>query len=111
MIYWAKTDNGKPDGTPTVCVRDRCLDTGCVAEALVPNIPGAATLAALHDVGRISPGFELQSDVWSAQYGPVTESSSETDHAVISQYTACNVTITDDWGFCNAALVRVALAE
>src|SRR3990172_3053962 len=56
---WAKT---LPDGAPGISVRDHCLNVGCVAEALVNLLPKrlqellppeAATLAALHDVGKV----------------------------------------------------------
>ncbi len=67
---WAKT---LPDGSPGISVRDHCLNVGCVAEALVNLLPKrlqellppeAATLAALHDVGKVSPGFQQKCDVW-----------------------------------------------
>jgi CRISPR-associated endonuclease/helicase Cas3 len=57
---------GKPRGKPGISVRDHCLNVGCVAEALVRLLPkplqdllprGAITLAALHDVGKITPGL------------------------------------------------------
>jgi CRISPR-associated endonuclease/helicase Cas3 len=57
---WAKTTE---DGKPGISVRDHCLNVGCVAEALLallsPQLhklipPGAATLAALHDLGKVS---------------------------------------------------------
>ncbi len=69
-ICWAKT---LPDGRPGISVRDHCLNVGCVAEALLALLPpslqallpsGTATLAALHDVGKVSPGFQQKCDVW-----------------------------------------------
>jgi CRISPR-associated endonuclease/helicase Cas3 len=67
--FWAKT---LPDGRPGICVRDHCLNVGCVAEALIAALPpsasallppGAATLAALHDIGKITLGFQVKSPV------------------------------------------------
>lgn len=68
--FWAKTCI---DGTPGISVRDHCLNVGAVAEALLEELPtifpeiflpGAATLAALHDVGKISCGFQVKCTAW-----------------------------------------------
>jgi CRISPR-associated endonuclease/helicase Cas3 len=67
---WAKTT---PDGQPGISVRDHCLNVGCVAEALIEQLPkslremlppGAVTLAALHDIGKVSPGFQQKCAAW-----------------------------------------------
>src|SRR5438876_381835 len=71
--FWAKTSK---DGQPGISVHDHCLNVGCVAEALINLLPrpvrdllpsGAATLAALHDVGKISTGFLRKCPVWLVQ--------------------------------------------
>ena len=71
---WAKTTK---DGKPGISVRDHCLNVGCVAEALLALLPpqlhnlippGAATLAALHDIGKISPGFQQKCTPWLMKY-------------------------------------------
>ena len=58
--FWAKTTSG---GLPGISVHDHCLNVGCVTEAMIELLPdsvktllpvGAATLAALHDVGKIT---------------------------------------------------------
>jgi CRISPR-associated endonuclease/helicase Cas3 len=68
--YWAKTTK---DDRPGISVRDHCLNVGCVAEALLNLLPhqlrdllpvGAATLAALHDIGKVSPGFQQKCQAW-----------------------------------------------
>ena len=65
------------DGQPGISVRDHSLNVGCVAEALIGLLPapvralvppGAATLAALHDVGKICPGFQAKSDAWIRRF-------------------------------------------
>ena len=96
---WAKTTE---DGKPGISVRDHCLNVGCVAEALLalrsPKVnglipPGAATLAALHDVGKVSPGFQVKSEAWLVQYALRDRALKEgwsvrvSDHAKISQFT------------------------
>jgi len=64
VTFWAKTTS---DGEPGISVRDHCRNVGCVAEALITTLPdrvrellppGGATFAALHDVGKICPGFQ-----------------------------------------------------
>jgi CRISPR-associated endonuclease/helicase Cas3 len=98
-VCWAKT---LPCGAPGISVRDHCLNVGCVAEAimklagitlrnLIPR--GAATLAALHDVGKISTGFQAKCPTWLVQTRLEETAmrerwlfASETDHAKISQY-------------------------
>jgi len=99
LQFWAKT---LPDGSPGISVRDHCLNVGSVAEALMARagvvlrglIPdGIATLAALHDVGKISTGFQSKCPPWLEQAG-LTEAAlrerwrehSESDHAKVSQY-------------------------
>ena len=96
---WAKT---LPSGEPGMSVRDHCLNVGCVAEAILNRtgmqlsglIPeGIVTLAALHDVGKISTGFQSKCPAWliKSQLAEVSirerwTSASESDHAKVSQY-------------------------
>lgn len=53
--------------------------------------PGSATLAALHDVGKITIGFQAKCPAWLASTGGLPCSTGEialsvTDHALVSQY-------------------------
>lgn len=92
---WGKTT---VDNQPGISVRDHCLNVGCVAEALrvmlPPHLrvllpPSAVTLAAMHDAGKVSPGFQQKSPAWLALH-PIqvtAASGSEGDHAKISQFT------------------------
>jgi CRISPR-associated endonuclease/helicase Cas3 len=96
---WAKTN---ADGSPGISVRDHCLNVGCVAEALIelfsPELAalaptGAPTLAALHDVGKVSPGFQTKCPAWLALHGLTERAArdwvgSESDHSKVSQATA-----------------------
>ena len=96
---WAKTTS---DGQPGISVRDHCLNVGCVAEALHkalsapvrPLLPcGATTLAALHDVGKILPGFQRKCSAWLVLQGLADKARQEdwanqqSDHALVSQWT------------------------
>ncbi len=96
---WAKTT---PDGKPGISVRDHCLNVGCVAEALVGLLSSplrnllpqsAPALAALHDIGKVSPGFQAKCEAWLAERtrrdAALREgwSCHEADHAKISQFT------------------------
>ena len=85
---WAKTTE---DGRPGISVRDHCLNVGCVAEALLTLLPpqlqmlippGAATLAALHDIGKVSPGFQQKCDHWQPSF---KREARESCHQRISQ--------------------------
>ena len=97
--FWAKTCD---DGQPGISVRDHCVNVGCVAETLLEHVgetlrallpAGSVTLAALHDVGKISTGFQAKCPAWLAQTGLAEAAlrerwreGSESDHAKISQY-------------------------
>ncbi len=97
--FWAKTIDGDQPG---ISVRDHCVNVGCVAEALLERVgvtlrdllpAGSAILAALHDVGKISTGFQAKCPVWLVQAGLAVAATrerwregSESDHAKVSQY-------------------------
>ena len=92
--FWAKTTQ---DGRPGISVRDHCLNVGCVAKVLHDSLPpavrdllppeGAITLAALHDVGKISPGFQQKCPAWLLRnehcFSP--DNGNEPSHARVSQ--------------------------
>jgi CRISPR-associated endonuclease/helicase Cas3 len=97
--FWAKTHD---DGQPGISVRDHCINVGCVAEELLERsgkvlrtlMPeGSVTLASLHDVGKISTGFQSKCPAWLEQAGLAEAAlrerwreGSESDHAKVSQY-------------------------
>ncbi len=95
---WAKTTE---EGKPGISVRDHCLNVGCVAESFLSRMlpavrgllpsAGASTLAALHDVGKVSPGFQAKCGEWLKQHNLSNQGcawihNSESDHAKVSQY-------------------------
>jgi len=88
---------------PGLSVLDHCLDVGCVARAVVSNLPTflqealflhfAGILAAAHDVGKVTPGFQSKCSGWLGQHGLQDRAlrerwttGCETDHAKVSQY-------------------------
>jgi CRISPR-associated endonuclease/helicase Cas3 len=88
---WAKTDPAT--GKPALTVRDHCLIVGAVAEAVLKRLPpacsnlppnGAVTLAAAHDIGKITPGFlrKCSLSLFSSIQG---SQNCEGHHALVSQ--------------------------
>jgi CRISPR-associated endonuclease/helicase Cas3 len=94
--FWAKTTES---GLPGISVHDHCLNVGCVAEAIMAALPanvrsllpaGSATLAALHDVGKITIGFQTKCPqrIVSSDEPPCSSGLivlSVKDHALVSQ--------------------------
>lgn len=78
---------------PSITVLEHCLNVAEVAKKLVelyPNIQSlrnwGVILAAIHDVGKISPGFQKKyfNDFWEKK-GYIFPEGSEQNHAVISE--------------------------
>lgn len=70
--FWAKTTS---DDKPGISVYDHMLNVGCVARCIADIMPGllerfqlrsniVSALAALHDLGKISPGFQRKCLAW-----------------------------------------------
>ncbi len=75
--FWAKTTN---NGKPGISVYEHMLNVGCVARCIADICPELlelfhlrsneiGALAALHDLGKISPGFQRKCEAWLEQYG------------------------------------------
>ncbi|MCC7373383.1 MAG: CRISPR-associated helicase Cas3' [Verrucomicrobiales bacterium] len=93
--FWAKTD---ADGRPALSVRDHSIHVGCVGSALrdlLPSVvrgllpPGSVTLVALHDIGKLSPGFLRKCDAWRCRHETRDREANwrqrESNHAKVSQ--------------------------
>lgn len=95
---WAKTHREGPHaGRPALTVRDHCLNVGAVAEALTgtpaPFAPSSFVvwLAACHDIGKVSPGFQSKCFAWMQQHGvahfTAAWQAAEPDHSKVSQFS------------------------
>lgn len=69
--YWAKTD--PETDFPCLSVEDHCLIVGTVAQTLFGELSayvqerlpaGCITLVAAHDIGKLTPGFQLKANRW-----------------------------------------------
>jgi len=86
-----------PDKSPGIRVVDHCRIVGYVARALIETLPASVrnlvgqnpeTIASLHDVGKVSPGFQLK---YFAEFlkeilpdlAKIPITNFETDHALI----------------------------
>lgn len=99
--FWAKTDD---DGNPGVSVQEHLLDVGAVALLLAEAFAAGqesqpfssaqvAFLAAIHDIGKISPGFQRKCARWLDQNRLKTEDANsswktimEPDHGAVSHH-------------------------
>lgn len=103
LILWAKTTK---DGLPGITVFHHMLNVGnvalCIAlqkEQFLQKFKlkpeSAAVMAALHDIGKMSLGFQIKCPAWLAQYGLAKLvklwENLESNHAKISQFTVQNL--------------------
>lgn len=97
--FWAKTT---PEGLPGTSVQKHCLAAGMIAQQLVSLFPedlrerlmlesAGVTLAALHDVGKVSPGFQSKCQAWLRERKLVQRARQwhvcEMDHGKVTQRT------------------------
>ncbi len=97
--FWAKTTS---DGNPGISVYDHMINVGCVARCIAETSPkilerfhlqssAVGALAALHDLGKISPGFQRKCEVWLEENNLAKidrnwrwDSAMESDHGKVS---------------------------
>jgi len=97
--FWAKTT---PERKPGISVYDHMVNVGCVARCMAETSPiilerfhlqlsliGA--LVALHDLGKISPGFQRKCEAWLVENGLLKtdknmcwDTAMEADHGKVS---------------------------
>ncbi len=105
QYFWAKTD---ADEKPGISVQTHMNNVGAVAlyltkiklkyfESLGLNQSSIASLSALHDIGKISQGFQSKCEAWLKESGFYEESrrfawgNFEQDHSRVSQFTLQNI--------------------
>jgi CRISPR-associated endonuclease/helicase Cas3 len=77
LAFWAKTTQ---DGKPGISVENHMMIVGSIAKKLAQGYPIVMTylglntalvgaLAAMHDVGKISPGFQRKCLAWLENNG------------------------------------------
>lgn len=99
MEFWAKTT---ADGKPGISVFEHMINVGCVARSIAETTPEllrqfnllastVGALAALHDLGKISPGFQRKCTAWLEENGLAKidrnacwDTAMESDHGKVS---------------------------
>ncbi len=97
--FWAKTT---PEGKPGISVYDHMVNVGSVARCIAEISPKildrfhlqssvVGALAALHDLGKISPGFQRKCEAWLEENALATvarnycwDTAMESDHGKVS---------------------------
>lgn len=97
--FWAKTTE---EGKPGISVFEHMINVGCVARCIAEIAPevlnrfnlstaAVGALAALHDLGKISPGFQRKCQAWLEENGLAKidrnvcwDTSMESDHGKVS---------------------------
>jgi CRISPR-associated endonuclease/helicase Cas3 len=97
--FWAKTTR---NDRPGISVFEHMVNVGCVARSMVKAAPEllslfqleqslVGALAALHDLGKITPGFQRKCEVWLRENGlldiarnGVWDTAMESDHGKVT---------------------------
>ena len=107
--FWAKTTK---EGKPGISVYEHMVNVGCVARCIAeaapkilkrfdlqPEVVGA--LVALHDLGKISPGFQRKCEAWLE----------ENDLMKIARNGCWDTAMESDHGKVSHAAIQVFLSE
>lgn len=97
-LFWAKTTSL---GKPGISVYEHMVNVGCVARCIAEISPEilkcfnlqskeVGPLAALHDLGKISPGFQRKCEAWLEENGLIKiarnrcwDAAMESDHGAV----------------------------
>ncbi len=100
--FWAKTTS---EGRPGISVFEHMINVGCVARCLAEIWPEilesfnlrsgeVGALAGLHDIGKITPGFQRKCEAWLEENDLLKiarngcwDTAMETDHGAVSHST------------------------
>jgi CRISPR-associated endonuclease/helicase Cas3 len=107
--FWAKTT---PGGTPGLSVYDHMVNIGCVARCIAESFPEnlarfhlraseVGALAALHDIGKISPGFQRKCEKWLE----------ENDLLIVDRNCCWDTAMESNHGKVSHAAIQTFLAE
>lgn len=126
MHFWAKTE---PNGNPGVSVLDHMLNVGFVAKFLAEDQPlllerfqlnsdQIAFLSAMHDIGKITPGFQMKCEAWlvenelldAAKKG-CWDSRLESDHGKVSQSVIQEFLLQKDFSRTTAKYLAAVLGS
>lgn len=101
---WSKTTI---DNLPGIGVLQHCRAAGVLAGLLAAQLPvwlrdllgaeAGVCLTALHDIGKVSPGFQKKCPAWVLRHGLAVAAFAgmEEDHAKVSQKTLQDILLTD----------------
>ena len=124
MDFWAKTTD---DGKPGISVYAHMINVGSVARCIAEISPrlldrfklasaDIGALAALHDLGKISPGFQRKCEQWLADNNLVKiarngcwDTGTEPDHGKVSHAAIQDFLVAQGYARDNAKYVAAAL--
>jgi len=126
ISFWAKTTTDKESRKkmPSISVDEHMLNVGSIALALLETMPSlldnlhlssreVAALVALHDLGKISPGFQRKCEMWLKDNNLESEDKNrrgnalESSHSKITQIAVHKVLA--DMGIDMAGYIAAAL--
>ncbi len=105
------------DGSPGLSVYKHCQYAGKISAGLIGRMPssfaelfpyGSITLVSLHDIGKVSPGFQKKINPNSKKLQSITNAGLESNHAEIGEASFISwikkkqeyESSLEDWGIC-----------
>jgi CRISPR-associated endonuclease/helicase Cas3 len=121
--FWAKTT---PEGKPGISVFDHMVNVGCVVRCIAEMWPEVleyfhfrskevSALAALHDLGKISPGFQRKCEAWLAENGLMKVArhweAMEPNHGAVSHSAVQDCLVREDISINSAQYLSAVLVR